>query len=966
MRRQKIFALVRVATAALLFLVAIPGLAQVYTGSLFRSRVADSTAVSVPTGYGGFYYNSQAGQLRLKDAAGWFNPRVAGVGANVLRSNYDNTFLGNTRFNLDGNSFNLTSTLTGFKFRLGYINGLTDATAWGLFAGNGTNVHNDSTNTVIAVAQELASVRAYNSATGHTSLLQIQPDGYSLFSTEGGYVSSEDSVTISSSVNHYIRTYPDSIRLFGNVKVFEPVTYQNVANKKYVDDAVAGGGSVTSIGTTSPITGGTITTTGTIGISDASTVAKGAASFNAPDFDTSSGNVSLDYTNGQVASGSTKGFLTSADWTTFNAKQAALVSGTNIKTINSTSLLGSGDIAISGSVSDGDKGDITVSSTGAVWKIDPGTADQALYTNAGATAVEWRNTLANPLTTDYDMYYWLSGALARLPKGANGQFLTTQSGALSWANSLSVPTTTGTGTSAGLNVVANSLTTGNAVELSSSSITTGNVLSVAATGTAAASNTKVAGRFATSGANGASSQSTFGGVFTNTSTGTTSTNIGGYFSASGGTTNKAVQIGNGIFEQIRTSDFSSAVTMQSVLNNTSTEIFNLASSGVSTWNLYNTTGTKIGDIIYTLSGGTNPGIVIRNGGATTRYNILHDPANDALTISENTIANTKVVVGGTAAPSATLEVIGRGTTTGIAFKVGNSSQATRLSIADDGTAGHQGPFFNFGNGTSAGKIRILEPSASGTDYTELTAQAQSAVISLTFPAAAPVSVGQALTVSNLTGNILSWATIMGGSTGATDNRLLRADGTGGSTVQNSAITVDDNGDAVIGTTGTRSVTSGGSVLRLNSEVASPTTVDIGGSTMTLYVPGSGTAVTIGKTQVTFNDPAGDRIISIAGTSGTAADDLILRSSSVTGGGNFKGGDVLLEAGANTGSGVPGKVTVNSVFTIKGYTVATLPAGTVGDTAYVTDALAPTWLVAVTGGGAIVTPVFYNGTNWVAH
>lgn len=35
---------------------------------------------------------------------------------------------------------------------------------------------------------------------------------------------------------------------------------------------------------------------------------------------------------------------------------------------------------------------------------------------------------------------------------------------------------------------------------------------------------------------------------------------------------------------------------------------------------------------------------------------------------------------------------------------------------------------------------------------------------------------------------------MGGSTGATDNRILRADGTGGSTVQNSAVTIDDSGN----------------------------------------------------------------------------------------------------------------------------------------------------------------------------
>jgi hypothetical protein len=47
-----------------------------------------------------------------------------------------------------------------------------------------------------------------------------------------------------------------------------------------------------------------------------------------------------------TASASNRGALSSADWSTFNAKQAALVSGTNIKTVNSTSLLGSGNVAV--------------------------------------------------------------------------------------------------------------------------------------------------------------------------------------------------------------------------------------------------------------------------------------------------------------------------------------------------------------------------------------------------------------------------------------------------------------------------------------------------------------------------------------------------------------------------------------------------------------------------------------------
>jgi len=120
----------------------------------------------------------------------------------------------------------------------------------------------------------------------------------------------------------------------------------------WVNQAPASGsGTVTSIATTSPITGGTITTSGTIGINNAAAdgSTKGAAAFTASDFDDNgSGVISIDYTNGQASSGSNKGFLTSADWTTFNGKQAALVSGTNIKTVNGTTLLGSGDLATLG------------------------------------------------------------------------------------------------------------------------------------------------------------------------------------------------------------------------------------------------------------------------------------------------------------------------------------------------------------------------------------------------------------------------------------------------------------------------------------------------------------------------------------------------------------------------------------------------------------------------------------------
>lgn len=55
----------------------------------------------------------------------------------------------------------------------------------------------------------------------------------------------------------------------------------------------------------------------------------------------------------------------------------------------------------------------------------------------------------------------------------------------------------------------------------------------------------------------------------------------------------------------------------------------------------------------------------------------------------------------------------------------------------------------------------------------------------------------------------------------------------------------------------------------------------------------------------------------------------------------------------------------STLTTQGYTVATLPAaGTAGRRAHVTDALAPAFLAAVVGGGAVTCPVFDDGSAWV--
>lgn len=58
-------------------------------------------------------------------------------------------------------------------------------------------------------------------------------------------------------------------------------------------------------------------------------------------------------------------------------------------------------------------------------------------------------------------------------------------------------------------------------------------------------------------------------------------------------------------------------------------------------------------------------------------------------------------------------------------------------------------------------------------------------------------------------------------------------------------------------------------------------------------------------------------------------------------------------------------TVSNQPSLRGpFTVATLPTGSAGQMAYVTDALTPAALSAVAGGGAVVVAVFHNGTTWI--
>lgn len=95
------------------------------------------------------------------------------------------------------------------------------------------------------------------------------------------------------------------------------------------------GGTLSATGSGGTVTSVAALTLGTAGTDLSSTVANG----------TTTPVITL---NVPTASAANRGALSAADWSTFNGKQAALVSGTNIKTVGGVTLLGSGDVGTIG------------------------------------------------------------------------------------------------------------------------------------------------------------------------------------------------------------------------------------------------------------------------------------------------------------------------------------------------------------------------------------------------------------------------------------------------------------------------------------------------------------------------------------------------------------------------------------------------------------------------------------------
>lgn len=161
-----------------------------------------------------------------------------------------------------------------------------------------------------------------------------------------------------------------------------------------------------------------------------------------------------------AATTSVNGYLTSTDWTTFNNKQAALVSGTNLKTVNGTTLLGSGDLGTITYAYGGTgqttvtTGDLLYGSATNTWsKLGIGSTGQVLrvvsgapawgadyvgtVTSVAASVPSFLSITGSPITTSGTLAIGLSGTALPTTSGGTGLTSFTANGVV-YASSSSV------------------------------------------------------------------------------------------------------------------------------------------------------------------------------------------------------------------------------------------------------------------------------------------------------------------------------------------------------------------------------------------------------------------------------------------------------------------------------------------------------------------------------------------------
>jgi hypothetical protein len=299
-----------------------------------------------------------------------------------------------------------------------------------------------------------------------------------------------------------------------------------------------------------------------------------------------------------AATTSVNGYLTSTDWTTFNGKQAALVSGTNIKTVNGTTLLGSGDV-----------GTITYA-----------------YGGTGQTTV----------TTGDLLYGSAANTWSKLAVGTTGQVLRVVSGAPAWGTDY-----TGTVTSVGGTGTVNGITLTGTVT-SSGNLTLGGTLSGVSLTTQVSGVLPIANGGTNASTASITSFNNITGYSASGATGTTSTNL--VFSTS--PTLVTPTLGAALATSIK---FGSGSVLSSYETGTWTPVCSRATGGAITA-VYDTQlgkYIKVGNVV-TVSAFINITTVVTQGSGENRVSGLpYAPADNTLgagAVARNNAFTTSVII----------------------------------------------------------------------------------------------------------------------------------------------------------------------------------------------------------------------------------------------------------------------------------------------------------------------------------